>query len=60
MSRTMQRLAVGLESAVYGVMSFVAERAGGDEADDHDPLASPLTLPECEEPVLSATWPRAS
>jgi hypothetical protein len=39
----MQRLAVGLETAVYGWMGLVANRAASDSHDD-DPLASPLSL----------------
>ena len=60
MSPTIQRLAVGLETAVYGWTRLVADRARNDDASDHDPLASPLTLPISAEPVLPDALPQAS
>lgn len=62
MSPTIQRLAASLETAVYGWMGLVADRDKRDDAAGDDPLASPLALPSCEEPVRQAgsPWSQAS
>lgn len=59
MSRTMQRLAVGFETAVYGWIGLVADRGGSDSRDE-DPLASPLTLAAPEQPAPSDALSQAS
>jgi len=55
----MQRLAVGVETAVYGWIGLVADRGGSDSRDD-DPLASPLTLVAPEQPVPGDAFSQAS
>ena len=55
----MQRLAVGVETAVYGWIGLVADR-GGSESRDEDSLASPLTLAVPVEPAAGDAMPQAS
>jgi hypothetical protein len=55
----MQRLAVTLETAVYGWIDLVAERGGGVAPGD-DPLASPLTLAVPDEMTQQDALSQAS
>jgi len=55
----MQRLAVSLESAVYGWIDLVADRGDSDPG-DHDPLASPRTHVVTAEPAPAQALPQAS
>jgi len=57
-SPRMQRLAVSLESAVYGWIDLVA--GGGSDPGDHDPLASPRTQVVTAEPAPADALAQAS
>jgi len=56
----MQRLAVSVETAVYGWIGLVADRGGSGDRSSDDPLASPLTLAMPAEPANGDTFSQAS